>query len=121
MEGQLSIFDWMPAACNTEENTNHYWDEDINCISIWINRWIEKVGAEKRKEQFSIWEHVPNLGYRLEIWTYLIKNATAKDWKDLDDFCIETKKNRKIEVSTSLTPTGMMISTIFLDGRINKK
>lgn len=58
--GQMQLFDYIEKDSNTFS-----WDDDINAIVKELEDLAGAYGLEVGKAEFTVWEHVPHLGYRL--------------------------------------------------------
>jgi len=58
--GQMQLFDYIEKDSNTFS-----WDDDINAIVKELENLAGAYGLEVGKAEFTVWEHVPHLGYRL--------------------------------------------------------
>lgn len=96
MEGQISMFDYLP-----KSPMERFWDRDISYLCILLDDWRKKYNLVQTEDPvFLIWEHVPYLGYRLEYGIELtrsdIKNKSI--WEDLERIMDEAESCR-IELS----------------------
>lgn len=131
LQGQMSLFDFLPDQSGFLcENT------DINRISKRLEASMEKWKSKlppvlSQKENYEVWDHVPYLGKRFmftvhfdcpfvnipEMYCGVGVNALCEmfDIEKLNEDFPE------IETSISPSPTGVMISTMFLKKRGGKK
>lgn len=112
MEGQMSIFDYL----NTEETPTVKWHPIIDELSEDIHKLFEN--CDIRKERYTVWSHVPNLGKRYEAW------IDVKDKEFVMNLSfeplVEKYKRKSLEVSISSTGSlkdeyshSLMISSIW--------
>lgn len=108
-------------------------DEDINVIVQMIedgfHPLVENGQLKAVSKEFDIWDHVPQYGYRMKITyktcddniRYGCEYAMKKMFKLLNtvdmDEVINYAKSHHIEITFSPTPSLLIISTLFLDGR----
>ncbi|MBQ6887673.1 MAG: hypothetical protein IJN54_09200 [Lachnospiraceae bacterium] len=94
-EGQMELFDFIE-----RESTSFCWDEDINEIVRLLEKLAESYDLEIGKTEFTVWEHVPHLGYRL--W-FDVKGTKQQLFRE--DFrsdirkIVEYAKDRKVELT----------------------
>lgn len=96
MEGQISMFDYLP-----KSPMERFWDRDISWLCILLDDWRKKYNLELRQEpSFRIWQHVPNYGYRLEYYVQIKKaDISIKEiWIDLEKI-IDEAEGCNIELS----------------------
>lgn len=58
--GQINLFDFIE-----NESSDFCWDNDINEIVSKLEKLATTYGLEVGKAEFTVWDHVPHLGYRL--------------------------------------------------------
>lgn len=90
---QISIFDWMPSACPSRFPTI------IAELSNDVRRIIKGTGYDE--EEYSVWEHVPNLGKR---YCVFVRNVTDVDYYLLEQMTEKYKKHN-LEISVNVTPS----------------
>ena len=92
-EGQMTIFDFLRPGFRC-------WDEDINYLEERLTEITDRYGYENGKTEFSIWDHVPNYGYRLS-HTIKIHKGNPKEREFIDEIedLIEEARKRDIELS----------------------
>lgn len=61
--GQMDLFDYIEA--DPTDRNNFCWDKDINEIVQDIEKLAVHYNLELGEAEFKVWDHVPNLGYRL--------------------------------------------------------
>ena len=61
-DGQMNLFDYITPE---QGQTSFCWDNDINEIVENLRNLAGAYGLEIGKAEFKVWDHVPNLGYRL--------------------------------------------------------
>ena len=59
-DGQMDLFDFIE-----QDGRQFCWDDDINEIVSKLKELAESYGLEVGKAEFTVWNHVPHLGYRL--------------------------------------------------------
>ena len=110
MEGQYSIFDYI------EPTVTVKWHPIIDELSEDIHKLF--ANCDIRKERYTVWSHVPNLGKRYEAW------IDVKDKESLMNLSfeplVEKYKRKSLEVSISSTGSfkdeyshSLMISSIW--------
>ncbi|BBF41980.1 hypothetical protein lbkm_0660 [Lachnospiraceae bacterium KM106-2] len=111
------------AACNNryaeEKKKSFCCDKDINYIVSELNKKSNKLGITPSKTEWSIWSHVPNLGYRMEYW---ISREVDDSFIDIALELVDWAKEHGIELSVLNAGMGdIFISTLFTDARRNRK
>lgn len=126
MYEQLDIFPLHSQ--KTEEK--YCFDDDINEIHERLIRIAKKHGAGINGDEFTVWSHVPQYGYRL--WLDMeIRKDTLDDENFRNDInkVIEFAKGRNIELSCMVgacffysgeETASLPFSTIFLDKKRQK-
>lgn len=105
-------------------------DDHINEIVEFIENDFSKLNLKLKEKKYEVWEHVPNLGYRLSM-VYDLKNCEqikniydkqAKFNSELNKSCyndaVEIADNHDIELSIAVTPFFIMITS--LNRRVRK-
>lgn len=89
---QLTIFDLV-------EDNGFCWDSDINEIYKMIEGVAEKHGFPISRAEWSIWDHVPYLGYRMAV-TLEVKRCELSDslYEELEHI-VDFAKERNIDIS----------------------
>ena len=95
MNEQMSIFDYL----NTEETPKVKWHPIIDELSADIHRLF--LACDIRKEQYNVWDHVPNLGKRYEAWIDVKDKELVMNLQFAP--LIEKYKRKSLEVSISAT------------------
>lgn len=124
MDGQMTIDDFL---C---EEKPFSWDSGINRIYDELNQLAERFNLATRKAKWSVWEHVPQYGYRMSYCFVVGKSMeNQKDFIDaLNRICEEAKK-RKIELSPMWGAVWwdndgigeLTVFSTFLDSRKNRR
>lgn len=124
MMGQMTIDDFL---C---EEKPFSWDADINYIYDKLNQLAKRFNLSTRKAEWSVWEHVPQYGYRMSYHFVVGKSMeNQKDFIDaLNQICKEAKK-RKIELSPMWGAVWwdndgvgkLTVFSTFLDGRKKRR
>lgn len=94
MDGQMSIWDWMAA----ETEKKFCFDDDINEIVSRLDHICYECGYTHDEPNFRIWEHVPNLGYRLSYTVNLIKNTDIGAFDEKCNKVVDWAKQKNIEL-----------------------
>lgn len=125
MIGQMSIFDFIEPP--PKDPYEFCWDADINEIHCRLVKLVAKHRLLISDEEWEIWSHVPQYGYRMwidvEVTSGQFTEAFLGDLQEIIDFA----KKRKIELSPSMPmffgdePAPMYISTTFMDKERRKK
>lgn len=120
MLNQISIFDLFPS-------DNFCSDTDINDLRFILHELLNKYKHKISKESFSIWNHVPQYGFRYEMF---VKVGSLDD-KFFDDLSgiIKTFKLRHVDLTCSSFPTfyddsfsqQLFFSTYFTDSRVKNE
>lgn len=110
-DGQMDLFDFIE-----NESSDFCWDNDINDIVSRLEELATTYGLEVGKAEFTVWDHVPHLGYRL--WldikgtrAELFREAFQNDVREL----VTHAKSRNVE----LTP--MWGACMFFNNNENEK
>lgn len=122
---QLDIFSVL------ETDEQYSWDNDINEIHKMLIRLAKDYRLEITADNFSIWSHVPQYGYRMEFEIKICKeHINDKRFIDEINKIVRYAENKKIELSPmwgavyffgeSETARLMFFST-FMDRKRRKK
>ena len=100
VDGQLSIFDYIS---NTEMRSKmsyeFSWDKDINEIHYKLLNLTSKYDMSVTRDEWSVWKHVANLGYRMSITIDIRKEQLTEEFlKELNDI-VDYANSRKVELS----------------------
>ncbi len=117
---QLDIF-----SCLGQEDGGRYWDSDINEIHRRLESLAEKNGLSISQDEFTIWPHVPQYGYRLWL-TMDVTRGILKDegFKQDIERLISFAKGRDVELSCMIgacfffegeDTASLSFSTMFMD------
>lgn len=89
MTGQMSIFDYI-------ESPQFSFDNDINTIVEMLDQIVEKNNLKAEKE-WTVWQHVPNFGYRLayDISYHVLTGEFIMELNEI----IKYARKKKIELS----------------------
>jgi len=101
IEGQISIFSYLEELNTTEPEEKPFcWDDDVNEIHRRICELASGYQLLVKNAEFNIWEHVPNLGFRMWL-TMEVTREVVKDqnFSDAIDEIVEYAKNKKVELS----------------------
>ena len=95
-EGQMQLFDFI-------ERTDKYfcWDDDINEIVERLKEIAGSYGLEVGKAEFTVWDHVPNLGFR--VWFDMMVNRIELKQEGFHADVTELVKHAKSK-NVELTP-----------------
>lgn len=75
------------------------WGKDINEIYEKLVSITEKYGLGTGKQEFAVWSHVPQYGFRLTFTIYLTEDQMTDDFlKDLYEV-VDFAKKRKVDLS----------------------
>lgn len=125
MLGQISIFDILEP--NREKPFS--WDSDINEIHKQLKQFTERHGLEIEREAWSVWDHVPQFGFRMSIGIQITRQIVEKDafWDELNEI-VQQAKVRKVELSPfqpfffgGSNTTTMSVFTTFMDNERRKR
>lgn len=72
--GQMQLFDYIEKDSNT-----FCWDDNINEIVGKLEELANTYGMEVGKAEFTVWDHVPHLGYRLWLDILGTKNELFRE------------------------------------------
>lgn len=96
-DGQMDLFDFISSE---QEQTVFCWDNDINEIVKDIENIAATYQLEIGKKDFKVWDHVPNLGYRLWLEVKGTKEELSrKDFRVDISTLVEDAKERNIELT----------------------
>lgn len=90
--GQLSIFDLV-------EDNGFCWDSDINEIYKKIEDISKKYNLPMSRAEWRIWEHVPNLGYRMSITLEIKRCQLTSELGEALAHVVDFASERNIELS----------------------
>lgn len=121
MYDQINIFSYL----GQEAAGGQFWDSDINEIHKMLKSLAKRNGLSISQDEFEIWPHVPQYGYRLwltmEVTKGILKDeGFKKDIERLVDFA----KGRDVELSCMIgacfffegeDTAGLSFSTMFMD------
>lgn len=121
MYDQLNIFSYL----GQEAAGGQFWDSDINEIHKMLKSLAKRNGLSISQDEFEIWPHVPQYGYRLWL-TMEVTKGTLKDEgfkKDIERL-VDFAKGRDVELSCMIgacfffegeDTAGLSFSTMFMD------
>ena len=94
---QLDIFSFM----QPHDKEKYCFDDDINEIHNILINISDKYGIPIERDEFSIWSHVPQYGYRMALGMKVTRENLGNEnfQKDIDDL-VEIAKDKEIELST---------------------
>lgn len=122
---QISIFDFL----DTDKPKSFSWDDDINEILEKLKQFANTYNLEISKQEWKIWEHVPQFGYRMSVGLEVTRSIVERDdfWDGINAI-IDYAKSLKIELSPfqpyffgGQSTTTMSIFTTFLDAERRKR
>lgn len=123
--GQISLFDLMEPP--PKDPYEFSWDADINEIHYRLVNLVAKHRLSIGDEEWSIWDHVPQYGYRMWVDVEGTRGQfTEAFFEDLQEI-IDFAKKQKIELSPSMPmffgdePAPMYISSTFMDKERRKR
>lgn len=93
MIGQMTIDDFL---C---ENEPFSWDADINKIYEKMNQLAKRYNLKTREAEWSVWDHVPQYGYRMS-FTFIVGKCMEQQEdfvEDLNAVC-NYAKDKNIEL-----------------------
>lgn len=93
---QLDIFFLM----QQQGEVRYCFDDDINEIHRILIEIADKYGISIERDEFTIWSHVPQYGYRMDLGMEITRKDLTNEGfqKDIDDV-VEIAKQRGIELS----------------------
>lgn len=96
MYEQLDIFSLM----QQQGEVRYCFDDDINEIHRILIEIADKYGISIGRDEFTIWSHVPQYGYRMALGMEITRKDLTNEGfqKDIDDV-VEIAKQREIELS----------------------
>lgn len=96
MYEQLDIFSLM----QQQEEEKYCFDDDINEIHNRLIEIADKHGISIERDEFTIWSHVLQYGYRMDLGMEITRKDLTNEGfqKDIDDV-VEIAKQREIELS----------------------
>lgn len=94
LPGQMTIDDFL---CEDEPFS---WDSDINEIHEKLNQLAKRYNLKTREAEWSVWDHVPQYGYRMSFDFIVGKSMeNQKDFiGELNEIC-EFAKEKNIELT----------------------
>ena len=122
---QINLFDLF----ERESERKFSWDDDINEIHRRLKELARKYNLEIAREEWKVWGHVPQFGYRMSIGLVVTRDIVDKDdfWDDLNKI-IEEAKSKQVELSPfqpyffgGRNTTTMSIFTTFMDLKRQKR
>lgn len=93
MDGQYSIFDYIESTVTVK------WHPVIDELSADIHKMFASCNI--RKEKYTVWGHVPNLGKRYEAWIDVADKELVMNLQFAP--LVEKYKRKSLEVSISST------------------
>lgn len=96
MYEQLDIFSYM----QPQEKEKYCFDDDINEIHEKLIEIANKCKISIGRDEFTIWSHVPQYGYRMDFEMKVAREDLRNDdfQKDIDDIA-EIAKEKEVELS----------------------
>lgn len=96
-DGQMNLFDYITSE---QHQTVFCWDNDINEIVQAIENLAATYKLEIGKIEFKVWDHVPNLGYRLWLEIKVTREELSREDFRADIIKLVAKaKERNIELT----------------------
>lgn len=107
LDGQLTIFDCLQEEESQSEPLPEKWilDSDVNEIYQKIWNLCSQNRFSFGRKYFTLWDHVPNLGWRLWMSTYFGDNTMPFEsfWESLENI-VSFAKSKNIELSVMQSP-----------------
>lgn len=96
MYEQLDIFSYL----QPQEKEKYCFDDDINEIHEKLIEIANKYRISICRDEFTIWSHVPQYGYRMALGMKVTREDLRNDdfQKDIDDI-VEIAKEKEVELS----------------------
>lgn len=93
---QLDIF----SLIQQQGESRYCFDDDINEIHRILIEIADKYGISIGRDEFTIWSHVPQYGYRMALGMKVTREDLGNEdfQKDIDDV-VEIAKQREVELS----------------------
>ena len=96
-DGQMNIFDYITPE---QPQTVFCWDSDINEIVQSLQDLVTAYKLEIGKTEFKVWNHVPNLGYRLWFEIKVTREELSREDFRADIIKLVAKvKEKNVELS----------------------
>lgn len=121
LEGQMSIFDLLDTSEYTNES-QFSWDADINEINKRLHKVADTHGITISSEDWTVWEHVPHLGYRMAVTMKLKREDLTEAFFDAINDVVDFASDKEIEISpipphffADLEYSSMYIYSMFKD------
>lgn len=96
MYEQLSIFSFLEDAPKQVFS----WDEDTNEIHRRLHDLADKYKLTVEEEEWEIWSHVPQFGYRMSVYIKVTREVMKNDQFFADiDVIVDYAKSKNIELS----------------------
>ena len=98
---QLSSWDWMPDACPVPEPKQicETWHPLIKSLAKEVFMIFRD--EESGDDSYEVWDHVPNLGKRYEVWFYGVEEFDFDKFQKLQ----QAYKEEKLEVTINVAPS----------------
>lgn len=123
ISGQISIFDLI---AHTPDE--FCWDADINEIHNRLINLANNHSMQIEDDKWTIWSHVPHLGYRMEFGVCGTKQQFTQAFYEELQTIVDFAKDRKIELSPynpvffkDDEPEPMYIYSTFMDRERRKR
>lgn len=125
MDGQMNLFQFIGG----EEQSGFSWDSDINEIHKRLKNFAQKHELEVSREEWKVWSHVPQYGYRMSFGLVVTREIVEEDefWEGLNEI-IKYAKSRNVDLSPfqpyffgGSNTTTMSIFTTFIDKERQKR
>lgn len=122
---QINIFDLL----EPDKPKAFCWDNDINEIHKRLKDVCEKFNLKNSREDWRVWGHVPQFGYRLSFDIVVTKEILEQDdfWESINSV-VEYAKSRNVELSPfepyffgGRNETAMTIFSTFMDPQRRKR
>ncbi len=96
MYEQLDIFSYL----QPQEKKKYCFDDDINEIHGRLIDVADKYGISIERDEFTIWSHVPQYGYRMNLGMKVTREDLRNEnfQKDIDNI-VEFSKEKGVELS----------------------
>lgn len=101
MDGQITIFEWLEAP--KVEKCEH------PLITKLKDDLADVFGMNPYKQSYNVWQHVPAYGKRYEAWFPIVSISENKFERMQERY-----KRHNLEISLCVTPSNLMISTVWL-------
>lgn len=124
---QLDIFSFLEQS----EKDMYCWDTDINHIHSELVNLAEKFEIPITNDEFTVWEHVPQYGFRMDLQMKVTKDVVNNpEFTEKISQIVEDAKNHKVELDpmwgalyffTGQDTSSLIFYSTFLDKERMKK